>query len=241
MTAAAACAEVAVRLRARAVMLDFNGTLADDEPILASIFCELLAQRGVQLTPDRYMRELAGLSDREITVRGLALRGREATAAELKAMLAERAERYRQRVAIRSPLRPEAAELVRTLAARVPVAVVSGAARGEVEAVLDGAGLRSLLTACVCGEDVREGKPDPEGYLRALDALARVSAGAGDRIGAGDVVAIEDSPAGLQAARAAGMRCLAIAGTVPVEELAARADGVLQTLRCGAVLELLDV
>ncbi|MGH2858974.1 MAG: HAD family hydrolase [Solirubrobacteraceae bacterium] len=238
--AAGVRAEVPVRLRARAVALDFNGTLADDEPVLASIFCELLAERGLTLTPDTYMRELAGLSDREITVRGLSLRGREPTAPEVDAMLAERADRYRRRAALHSPLRPEAAELVRTLAARIPVAVVSGAARSEVEMALDGAGLRPLLSACVCGEDVRAGKPDPEGYLRALDALGRAPGGGGP-IRAADVVAIEDSPAGLDAARAAGMRCLAITGTAPIEALVTRADGVLHSLATNAVMGLLDV
>lgn len=216
---------------ARAVVFDLNGTLADDEPLLADIFCELLAAEGVTLGRDRYWRELAGLSDPEIAARGLSLRGREPEPEEVAHLVERKSALYRQRVAERSPLRPGAAELVRTLAARMPVAVVTGAPRAEVERVLAGAGLLALLSACVCAEDVQASKPDPEGYLRALEALAPIPAA--------EVIVIEDSLPGIDAARAAGMRCLAVRGTAPERELAARADGVLDGLSLHGVLEAL--
>lgn len=233
LTDVAAPTARAGRLRARAVIFDFNGTLADDERLLARIFCDLLAEHGVAITPARYLRELAGLSDAEIASRGLALRGRPGAVEDVNAIVAERYRRYRSAAAVRSPLRAGAADLVRALAARVPVGVVSGAERSEVVGVLTGAGLRSLLTVCVCAEDVRAGKPDPEGYLRALDALRPLDPR--------DVVAIEDSPAGIRAALAAGMRCLAIAGTAPRRALAQLAEGVLESLQPSVVMGTLDV
>jgi beta-phosphoglucomutase len=222
----------APRPRTCAVAFDFNGTLCDDEPLLASIFTQLLSRHGIELTGERYYAELAGLSDREIAVRGLELNGGRADPDAVAELLSLRGELYRRRAAAASPLRPGAAELVRALAARVPVAVVSGAERAEVETVLGGAGLLELLAVVVCAEDVRAGKPDPEGYLRALEALGAPRA---DR-----VVAIEDSLAGITAAKRAGMRCLALRGTAPDDALAARADAVLDDLDPRLATALLD-
>lgn len=221
-----------VVLTTEAVVFDFNGTLADDEPILQSIFTELLARHGVRLTAERYYRDLAGLSDSEIAARGLALGGGRADPAAAAALVRDKGLLYRERVAHRSPLRPGAAALVRALATRVPVGVVSGAPRADVETVLSGEGLLDRLTVLVCAEDVRAGKPDPEGYLRALDVLAPVPPGA--------VVAIEDSLAGIDAAKRAGMRCLAVRGTAPESARAARADGVLDDLDPALAHTLLD-
>ncbi|MGH2889345.1 MAG: HAD family hydrolase, partial [Solirubrobacteraceae bacterium] len=109
-----------------AVAFDFNGTLADDEPILESIFRELLAAQGVTLTREDYYGELAGLSDREIAERGLAMGGAPSNPQVVAELVEEKVRRYRRCLTKRSPLRPGAGALVRALAARVPVAVVSG-------------------------------------------------------------------------------------------------------------------
>ena len=102
-------------------------------------------------------------------------------------------------------MRPQAAELVRQVAARVPVAIASGAARLEIETVLEASGLRDLFEVLVCLEDVASGKPDPErlpgGARTAEQRRARA-----DR--AADVLVFEDSEQGLKAAIAAGMRCV---------------------------------
>ena len=97
---------------------------------------------------------------------------------------------------------------MRYAAARVPVAVVSGAYRREIEPVLELAGLAECVTALVAADDVTRGKPDPEGYVRALAAL-------GDGLAPSDVVAFEDTEAGVASARGAGLRCLAVRGHAP--------------------------
>jgi beta-phosphoglucomutase len=216
----------------RAVAFDFNGTLCDDEALLASIFAELLRERGIRLTPERYYTELAGLSDHEIAVRALELHGETADPAAVAEVVRRRSSLYRSRAAAASPLRPGAAELVRALAQRVPVAVVSGASRADVEAVLNAAGLLELVAVTICAEDVQAGKPDPEGYRRALEALGVREPQT--------VVAIEDSIPGITAARRAGLRVLALRGTVPEAELAELADGVLADLDPSVTEALLD-
>src|SRR6185503_12697431 len=111
-------------------------------------------------------------------------------------------------------------EAVRYAAARVPVAVVSGAYRREIEPVLQHAALAERVTALVAADDVTRGKPDPEGYVRALAAL-------GDGLVPPDVVAFEDTEAGVAAARAAGLRCLGVRGTHADEPLAGRMTWII--------------
>lgn len=189
-----------------ALTFDFNGTLSDDEPILCAIFRELFAERGRPLPETAYYAELAGLSDEAIVRRWLG-----DDYPDLAGAVAERIARYRARVADGSTIGPEARAAVRYAAARVPVAIVSGAALAEIEPVVEAAGLAALLTAVVSAEAVERGKPDPEGYVRALGLLG---------VDAASAVAFEDTEAGLAAARAAGMRCIAVGATVAPERLA---------------------
>ncbi len=201
---------------AHALVFDFNGTLSHDEPVLYAIYAELFAEHGRPLTEDDYFGSLAGNTEEAIIGGWLGVDGD-----ELGALVEERIDRYVRR-ADGSTIPEELREAVRYAAARVPVAVVSGAYRREIGPVLDGAGLTGVITAVVAADDVTRGKPDPEGYVRALDAL-------GDRLAPGDVVAFEDTQAGVASARGAGMRCLAVRGTLPDERLAA-ADGIVDRI-----------
>ena len=112
----------------------------------------------------------------------------------------------------------------------MPVAVVSGAARAEIEPVLAAAGLGGLIKVVVSVDDVAAGKPDPESYLRALELLD-------GNLAAGDVL-VEDTDAGIAAAKAAGMRCIAVLGTLKPERLAA-ADEVVPQLDVALMQRLL--
>ena len=154
-------------------MLDFNGTISDDEPLLEEIYRELFAGIGLELSGARYHAEFAGLSDPAIIAGGIALAGRSGEPGLAARLEVEHTARYLERVRARSPITPAAAGFVRAAAARVPVAIASGAARETIEAALAGTGLRPLFSAIVSSEDVTHGKPDPEGYLRALAAARR--------------------------------------------------------------------
>jgi hypothetical protein len=120
---------------ARAVLFDFNGTLSDDEPILCAIFQELFAEHGRPLSAQEYYDVLAGLSDPEIVKTWL---GEDHP--DVDAVIEERVSRYRDVVADGSSIGEPVREAVRYAAERVPVAIVSGAARAEIEPVVDAAG-----------------------------------------------------------------------------------------------------
>ena len=208
-------------MASRAVLFDFNGTLSDDEPIVCAIFQELFAERGRPLSTETYFSELAGTSDPEIVRAWLG--------AEDPALVAEKVERYRARVEDGSTVYEPARGAVRAAAAKAAVAVVSGATRAEIAPALTAAGLDEVISATVTMDDVSRGKPDPEGYLIALELLGA---------GADGSIAFEDSEPGIEAALAAGLQCLAVLGTLPRERLA-RADGIVERLDAEAVREAL--
>jgi beta-phosphoglucomutase len=204
-------------VRPRAVIFDFNGTLSQDEPILCEIFVELFAEHGKPMSAQEYFDELAGLSDPEVVRTWL---GREHP--DVDEVIRERIVRYRAAVADGSSIPDKVRAAVRYAAGRVPVAIVSGAAREEIEPVLEAAGLRAAFAVLVSSDDVERGKPDPEGYRTALSLLD------GD-IDAGDVLVVEDTEAGIAAAKGAGMRCVAVLGTLAPERLAA-ADEMVERI-----------
>jgi HAD superfamily hydrolase (TIGR01509 family) len=200
-------------MRPRAVVFDFNGTLSDDEPILCEIFQELFAEHGRPLSAQEYYDELAGRyelagrSDSEIVRTWLG-----ADHPAVDEVIEKRTERYRQRVADGSSVPSETREAVRYAAERLPVGVVSGAARAEIEPVLAAAGLAEHVSFVVAAEDVEHGKPHPDGYERAVALLD---------VQPSDVLVFEDTEAGVQAAKAASTRAIAVLGTLAPDRLAA--------------------
>jgi beta-phosphoglucomutase len=203
--------------RPRAVIFDFNGTLSHDEPILCEIFMELFADHGKPLSAQEYFDELAGLSDPEIVRTWLG-----PDHPDVDEVIEERIHRYRAAVADGSSVPEDLRAAARYAADRVPLAIVSGAARAEIEPVLEAAGIADLFAAIVPAEDVERGKPEPDGYLRALTLLD------GD-LAARDVLVFEDTEAGVAAAKGAGMRCFAVLGTLAPERLA-QADEIVERL-----------
>jgi beta-phosphoglucomutase-like phosphatase (HAD superfamily) len=209
---------------ARALVFDFNGTLSHDEPVLFEIYSELFAEHGRPLTETDYYGRLAGNTEEAIIGGWLGVEGD-----ELQALVEERIDRYVAR-ADGSTITAGLREAVRYASARVPVAVVSGAYRREIEPVLAGAQLVPHVTAVVTADDVSRGKPDPEGYRLALAAL-------GDGLAARDVVAFEDTEAGVASATGAGLRCLAVRGTLPDARLAG-AERIVDAIDLGLVRSL---
>jgi beta-phosphoglucomutase len=209
-----------------AVIFDFNGTLSDDEPILYRIFAELFAEHGRPLTDREYYDELAGYSDEEIARRWL---GRDYP--DVECVVADRVARYRAAVRDGSTIGPEARAAVRYAAGRVTVAIVSGAARAEIESVVEAAGIARFLFCIVSSQDVVEGKPHPEGYLKALALLD-------GGLLPEQVLVFEDTEAGVAAAKGAGMRCVGVTRTLGPARLA-QADELIPELEPAAIRRLL--
>ena len=215
-------------MRPRAVLFDLNGTLSDDEGLFFGIFSELLAEVGRPLSRDEYFGDLVGLSDDELV---RACLGDDHP--EVDRILAERIVRFRKIAADGSTIGEPERAAVRAAAARVPVGIVSGDYRDEIDLLLGGAGLSAHVELVVSIEDVDRPKPDPAQYLLALELL-------GDGIQAGDVVAFEDSPVGVEAAKGAGVYCVGVVGTVAADRLSA-ADEVVPRLDAAVIARILGV
>jgi HAD superfamily hydrolase (TIGR01509 family) len=204
-----------------AVIFDFNGTLSDDEPILYAVYAEMFAEHGRPLTEREYYDELAGHSEEEILSRWLGRADPE--------LVADRIARYRARCADGATVYADVREAVRYAAERAKVAVVSGAALEEIEPVVEAAGLGDVISLIVAADHVVDGKPHPEGYLRAAELLAVPPA---------DTLAFEDTEAGVASVKAAGMYCVGVTRTLGAERLA-QADELIPELSLQAMRRLL--
>lgn len=213
-----------------AVIFDFNGTLSDDEPILFRIFAELFAEHlDWHMTQDDYDRHLLGHSDREIVEKAIEIAG---VPAEVDPLLELRKQRYRELVAEDNPIAADTVRLVQTLAEHdVPMAIVTGAQRDDVRAVLGSSPAGEVIEIVVAEEDVRRGKPDPEGFLAGAALLGHSPA---------DVVVFEDSVPGVRGALAAGMRCIAVGGA-PSAALMSVAPAVVPGLSAVLIGHVLPV
>ena len=209
----------------RAVAFDFNGTLSHDEPILYAVYRDMFARQGRPLAERDYFGTLAGLSEETIIGTWLGVDGD-----ELDSLVEERVDRYLAIASSGETVPQSVRDAVDYAAARVPVAVVSGACRREIDPVLAGAGLDDAVSVVVAADDVTYGKPDPAGYLRALELL-----GAGLR--AEEVLAVEDTEAGVASAKTAGLYTVAVLGTHTPDRLR-DADEIVETVDVGLVRRL---
>ncbi len=214
--------------RLDAVLFDFNGVLVDDEHLHFEGFNAVLSPLGITLGQREYDDVYLGFDDRGVFETALRAHGREADAALVRALIDAKAKVYAARAATELRVFEGAAPLLRACAARAPVLIVSGALRAEIEGALAvmcaGDSVRSIVSA----EDVSACKPDPAGYLLGL---ARLRHWSGD-VDPARCVVVEDSSAGVHAARAAGLKVLAVAHTYPRDVLsAAGAHEVIAALR----------
>jgi len=204
----------------QAVVFDFNGTLSDDEPVLARVYEELFAELGHPLTADEYYEHLAGHTDEEMFVRWLG--------ASSDDLIRERVRRYNLLVSDGSTVHEDVRAAVRWAAERMPVAVVSAALRDEIEPVLAASGIRDLFSLVLSQDDVTRGKPDPQPYLLAAERLG---------LPPEELLVFEDTDVGVASAKAAGARVVGLTRTLGAKRLAA-ADELVDQIDVG-VLESL--
>ena len=203
-----------------AVVFDFDGVIADSEPLHLRALQEVIAPLGITLERAEYYARYLGYDDvgafRAIAAdRGVALDD-----AGIRALIAGKSKVYQSLLAGDGVLYSGAAACVERMAASLPLGIASGALRHEIEAILRAGSLDRYFRFIVSSGDTAAGKPAPDPYLRAA-ALHGVPAAA--------CVAIEDSRWGIESARAAGMKCVGITHTYPASELSA-ADAIVDRL-----------
>lgn len=191
----------------RAVILDMDGVIVDSEPLHERAFYEVLAELGYGRNLDLRFADYVGRSDFELWADFVR---RHQPAQSLEELLARKRDRVIEVMRREQPIFAGLPELVERLAARCPLAVASGSDRAVIDAVLELGGLGRVFSVIVSAAEVPRGKPAPDVFLRAANLLG---------VAPGDCWVIEDSKPGVAAARAAGMRVLAITNTHPADEL----------------------
>jgi beta-phosphoglucomutase len=191
-----------------AVIFDMDGVLVDSNPFHLQKWIEFLRERGIPYNAEDLPKQILG--SRNDTAFRLFL-GRELREVEVEQLSEDLEARFR------AVFRPHAQPLpgLRALieacyAAAIPLAVASSAMTKNVDFVVDTLKLRPYFTSIVTGDDVSRPKPDPEIYLKTAEVL---------RLAPKKCVAFEDSFVGIESAKRAGMKCVAIASTFPAEEL----------------------
>jgi beta-phosphoglucomutase len=202
----------------RAIVFDFDGVIANSEPLHFQGYHDVLAEEGIILTEPDYYAHYLGFDD----VGAFEAIGRrhgdgwsDARIRDLVGRKAVRLEALERDVSV---LFPGAADAIRRASAVMPIAIASGARGEEIRRVLQRERLSACFTAIVAAEDTPISKPAPDPYLRAVTLLA---AACGGQLRSSDCVAVEDSHWGLESARAAGLHTVAVTNTYGPGELAA--------------------
>jgi beta-phosphoglucomutase len=200
----------------QAIIFDFDGVLADTEPVHLKVFQEELADLGLSLTSQEYMDRYLGYTDREVFEAVARDVGVLLSPAHIERLVARKTRRVLELVESTPPVYPGVATRLMDWSAVVPLAIASGALRGEIEAILNSAGLMSNFKVVVSANDPVEGKPSPQPYRLAM---ARLAATLGVPVTPSTCVAIEDSIWGIASARAAGMRVVGVTSSYPAASL----------------------
>ncbi|HKT33644.1 MAG TPA: HAD family phosphatase [Nitrospira sp.] len=199
----------------QALIFDFDGVIADTEPLHYAGLHQTLKEIGIELTEREYYADYLGYDDRGCILAALAANRRPANAATVVHLMQRKAEAYLESVKDHQVVFPGVSEFVRLAARTFPLAIASGALRHEIEYILERVGLRSAFLHITSAEDVIRGKPDPQPFLLALKALQQHDTG----LTPASCLVIEDSLPGIRGARAAGMKVLAVANTHTVQDL----------------------
>ena len=209
----------------KAVLFDFNGVIIKDESIHRELIDELLLAENVTPQGKEFWQISVGRSDRACLAELLKLRGRFVTDEYLNKLIAKKAIAYQQRLAQLEtlPIYPDVIDFIKQMhESGYKLAVVTGAIRSEAEFVLAQAGIDGYFETIIASDDISQSKPDPEGYLLAIEKLNQLNPDL--KLLPAECMAIEDTFAGLQAVKAAGIQAVAIANTYPFHMLQRQAN-----------------
>jgi len=211
----------------QAIVFDFDGVIANSEPLHLIASQQALADEDVELSASDYYSRYLGYDD----VGMFEALGRDRNMPmgqdRVAALVARKGERMQEMLRTGSVLFPGAIDFIREAASVVPIAIASGALRHEIEEIIDAAGVGDLFAAIVAAGDTPESKPSPAPYRLAFERLREQT---GRDLDPRRSVAIEDSRWGLESARGAGLRLVGVTSSYGAEELAG-AELVVDGLR----------
>lgn len=206
-----------------AVLFDFDGTLADTEPIHLRAFQDVFSPHGIRIGFREYLATYVGLDDRD-AIRA-AFKDRALLRDEMDELVARKGRAFLAAAASAQPY-PGMRTWLRFLRGRVPLALCSGALPTDIAPILRRFKLGGLFDVVVTAADVRQSKPHPQSYRLAIRRLRRCFPER--HFPSGRCLAVEDTVAGIRSAKAAGLKVLALAHTHPARDLS-EADYCLES------------
>jgi beta-phosphoglucomutase family hydrolase len=213
-------------MTATAILWDLDGVLVNSMEFHYRAYNEVLSQRGVKLSREKYLKEMIGIRNYTILRRVLG----DLPDDEIMSLAEQKEEAFRRLVRGQVQPLPGATELVHSARdAGIKQSIVSSTPRANIELMLQSLALYDCFDAIVGEAEAAKGKPDPEGFLVAASRLGVAPA---------DCVVIEDAPEGIAAGKAAGMRCIGVTTTRPAEKLW-QADVVVESLEDERVWEFI--
>jgi beta-phosphoglucomutase len=201
----------------KAVIFDFDGIIVDTEPLHYRAFQETLIPLGMGYTWDDYVTYYMGFDDREAFAEVYKANGRVLNEEELVELINRKGAIFEEIIAVGIKPYPGAVELIKALSGEIPIALCSGALPSDIKPILKQLHISDAFDVIVTAAEVAASKPDPESYIRAVKELD--SAFPDKNITPGDCLAIEDTPAGIASAKAAGISVLAVTNSYPAEKL----------------------
>jgi len=214
----------------KAIIFDCDGVIVDSEPYHMKALQQVLSEEGIALTRTEYFERYLAMDDKGCFETVLAAQGRPVNNAVLKNLVLRKMALYRTLAQRELVLFPGVVEFVKKAHGAYRLAIASGAFRGEIKFALDQGGLRAAFSIIVSTQDVRHGKPHPEAFLTELAKLNQLRPIPNPLLTPSECVVIEDSLQGAEAARAAGMKCLAVTNSYSREALNGKADQIVASL-----------
>jgi len=204
----------------QAIIFDFDGVITDSEILHFRAFNRVLAPYGAEITMKDYYKTYLGLTDVDcfnLLIREGLLK-KKATKQEIENLLKQKKEAFEELAKTEGRIIEGVQDFLKMLGRNnITMAICSGALRAEIELILEEAHLRHFFEVIVSAEQVRKGKPSPDGFLLTLQKLNK---GRQIPITGAQCVVIEDSHWGLQAAKVAGMHTVAVTNSYDAEQLA---------------------
>ncbi|KOR35290.1 MULTISPECIES: HAD family hydrolase [Planktothricoides] len=215
----------------KAILFDFNGVIINDEPIHEQLLAELLIQENLRPKDGEFRELCLGRSDRACILELFARRGRILEEPELTKLIQRKAQAYQAHIETlaKIPVYPGLEDLIYQIRGLgLKMAVVSGALRSEVELVLNRLKIAEYFSAIVSGDDIKVSKPEPDGYLLAIERLNRVYPGL--NLQPQNCLAIEDTFPGIESAKRAKIPVVGVAHAYPLHMLQRHANWAVDYL-----------
>lgn len=215
----------------KAILMDFNGVIIDDEPLQMEIYQGLLKKEGIELTKEDYYSSL-GMDDRTFIEAAYKRAGEDPGTNKVLELTVEKTNRWREMIASEVPLFEGVENFIKKMAQDFALGIVSMSRREEIEYVLERTGLSGHFSAIVSAEDIRQCKPHPECYLKGFNRIdAYRMSQSGLPMVHSECLVVEDSPPGIRAAKEARLKALGVTNTVEAGALReAGADAVTPSL-----------